>query len=107
MHFTARNDLHYGQWFQQKGADPSDHGLLASSSTFRYSTALNCRVGDHLVISEIFALCYYLIVTPCAFLLLEAIPSTGSHCFYWFVVFKVQLIAISGYLYTPCADQVY
>ena len=33
MHFTTRNDLHYGQWFQQKGADSSDHGLLASSST--------------------------------------------------------------------------
>ena len=38
---------------------------------------------------------------PCAFLLVEAIV------FIDFVVFKDQLIAISGYLYTPCADQGY
>ena len=44
---------------------------------------------------------------PCAFLLVEAIPSSGSHCLIDFMVFKDQLIAISRYLYTPCADQVY
>ena len=38
---------------------------------------------------------------PCVFLLVEAIV------FINFVVFKDQLIAISEYLYMPCADQVY
>ena len=40
-------------------------------------------------------------VHMCAFLLVEAIV------FINFVVFKDQLIAISEYLYAPCADQVY
>ena len=40
-------------------------------------------------------------LTPCAFLLVAAIV------FIDFVVFRDQLIAHSGYLYTPCADQVY
>ena len=27
MHFTTRNDFHYGQWFQQKGATPTKNGF--------------------------------------------------------------------------------
>ena len=42
--------------------------------------------------------------SSCALLLVEAIPSSRSHCLYWFVVFKDHLIAISGYVYTPCAN---
>ena len=27
MHFTTRNDFHYGQWLQQKGAAPTKSGF--------------------------------------------------------------------------------
>ena len=43
----------------------------------------------------------------CLILLMEAIPSSGSHCLYQFHSVKDQLIAISEYLYTPCVAQIY
>ena len=27
MHFTTRNDFHYGQWLQQNGAAPTKSGF--------------------------------------------------------------------------------
>ena len=46
-------------------------------------------------------------LTSCAFLFVEAILLVEAIVFIDFLVFKDQLIAISRYLYTPCADQVY